>query len=79
MPPVTMTGVIATASSPTSTNSRVISNAFAHVRKFVPIALKTTISTASTAASTSSCVTWKRRSVGRFTRGRELRWHAFSA
>src|SRR5262249_4900692 len=41
IPPLTITGVSATASSPISTLSRTTSKALARVRKFVPIAAKT--------------------------------------
>src|SRR5262245_13168891 len=56
MPPVMMTAVRASAIRPTSTLRRVISNAFARVRKLRPVIPKTTHSAASTASSTSSLV-----------------------
>ena len=46
MPPVTMTGVSATASSPSSTLSRVISKKLPIVKKFGAMAAKSAISAA---------------------------------
>ena len=63
MPPVMMTGVIASASNPTSTNNRVISKALVHDQKFRPIAANTAISATSTVANTTSCVIVNRRST----------------
>ncbi len=54
MPPETMTGVNASASSPISTARRTISAALAPVAKLGAISANTTISTATTAARTSS-------------------------
>src|SRR6478672_3783328 len=51
MPPVTTIGVIATASRPTSTLTRITSKAFATLRKFGATIAKTTISTAIAPAS----------------------------
>src|SRR5690349_2044153 len=51
IPPVTTIGVIAIASSPTSTLTRITSKAFATLRKFGATIAKTTISTAIAPAS----------------------------
>src|SRR5690349_11210727 len=53
MPPVTTIGVIATASRPTSTLTRITSNAFATLRKFGATIANTTTSAAIAPASTS--------------------------
>ena len=51
MPPATTMGVIATASRPTSTLSRITSNAFVTLRKFGAMAAKTATSIATAARS----------------------------
>src|SRR5437868_4195092 len=54
MPPVMMTGVSASASSPTSTPSRATSNALAAPRKLRPVTPKIAHSTSTTASSAHS-------------------------
>src|SRR6185295_7792315 len=55
MPPVTMTGVIASASNPTSTLTRIRLKAFPGDRKFFPITQKTAISRARSNPRIRSC------------------------
>src|SRR5690349_3546893 len=54
MPPVIMIGVIASASRPSSTESRTTSKKFSAVKKFSPMAEKIAISAASASTSTHS-------------------------
>ena len=56
MPPVTMTGVSAIASSPSSTLSRVISKKFPAVAKFGAMTAKSAISAASATSRIASPV-----------------------
>lgn len=55
IPPVTITGVIASASSPTSTPSRCVSNRLATVKKLLPSAEKISSSTISSPSRTHCC------------------------
>src|SRR5215208_1000467 len=66
MPPVTMIGVSANASSPISTPSRVISNAFPAVAKLCPAIPNTRHSTAMTTSSTHSLLGNRRSASGAF-------------
>src|ERR1022692_1261066 len=67
MPPVTMIGVSASASSPSSTLRRTTSKKFDRVKKFSPMAAKMAISTARASASTHS-------PLGKQTSRHGLRW-----
>src|SRR5262245_2347956 len=67
MPPATMIGVRASASRPTSTASRVISNAFDALAKFCPVAANTTHSSTTTVRSTHSWFGKSRSRSGTFT------------
>ena len=66
MPPVTMIGVSASASSPISTPSLVISNAFPDVAKLCPAIPNTRHSTAITTSSTHSLLGNSRSASGAF-------------
>src|SRR5215469_134929 len=65
MPPVTITGVRARASSPSSTPRRTISKAFTEEKKFGPVSVKTAISIRTRMPSVSSLPARFSTSTGR--------------
>ena len=72
MPPEMMIGVRASASSPTSTLSRVISNAFDALKKFSPVRLKMPHSIRSATISTHSLFGNKRSRHGATNSGSRI-------